>query len=173
MKIFFEKHLTSTVLSLVIAIITFLMTSEDYWILAKIGKSLYLLLIFGLSFILIQFIQYISKILKRKKLSIQQDMFHQMVSEKEEKECKEKFLSFVDSLSPDDRNLIKEFIKSGNSPKVYDEFYCGTIDSILSIPEIIISTRNNNGTTSYKLKDEFYKAIRRIYEEQGRISHFE
>lgn len=64
-KTFVEKHLIPTVISVVIAIASFLVLPADYWMITRIGKVPFALLVAGIVFIVIQFIVFcVNKIRK-------------------------------------------------------------------------------------------------------------
>ena len=56
LKIFLEKHLVPTVISVVAAIIALLKLPTDYWMIEKIGKRLFFFLVAGIVFLFIQFL---------------------------------------------------------------------------------------------------------------------
>ena len=53
-KTFVEKHLIPTVISVVVAISSFLILPSDYWMIERVGKVPFALLIAGISFLTIQ-----------------------------------------------------------------------------------------------------------------------
>ena len=54
LKIFLEKHLVPTVISVVAAIVALLVLPTDYWMIEKIGKTLFFFLVAGVVFLAIQ-----------------------------------------------------------------------------------------------------------------------
>lgn len=53
-KTFVEKHLIPTVISVVIAISSFLILPTDFWMIERIGKVPFALLVAGIAFLIIQ-----------------------------------------------------------------------------------------------------------------------
>ena len=66
LKILLEKHLIPTVLSIVVAVIVYLNTPMDRWIIERISKAGYFLFVAGTLFLLIQFIVFLFKALSNK-----------------------------------------------------------------------------------------------------------
>ena len=54
LKVFLEKHLVPTVISVVAAIVALLVLPTDYWMIEKIGKTLFFFLVAGVVFLAIQ-----------------------------------------------------------------------------------------------------------------------
>lgn len=171
LKIFLEKHLIPTAISFVVAIITLIKLPKDYWMIEKIGKTLFFILVLLVSFLAIQFVVFLYSKIQEKRFYSHQRYLNVMESAKEEKQSVEELLSFVDKLLPEERELIKDFIRTENSPKILTGRMGGNPDSIFHT-KAVVSTETNNGTI-YKLHDSFYFYIKKIYDEQGRISHFE
>ena len=117
-KTFVEKHLIPTVISVVIAIASFLVLPADYWMITRIGKVPFALLVAGIVFIVIQFIVFcVNKIRKHSANRASKDYRNQKSVELEN-EAMEKLWSEVDALNPDDRKTLKELVVSGNAPIV-------------------------------------------------------
>lgn len=171
LKIFLEKHLIPTAISFVAAIITLIKVPEDYWIIEKIGKTLFFILVLLLSFLAIQLVVFLFHIIQEKRFYSHQNYLNVIESAKEEQQSIEDLLSFVDKLPPEERKLIKDFIRTENFPKILTGRMGGNPDSIFHT-KAVVSTKTNNGII-YKLHDSFYFHIKKIYDEQGRISHFE
>ena len=53
-KTFVEKHLIPTVISVVVAITSFLIFPPDYWMIERVGKVPFALLVAGITFLVIQ-----------------------------------------------------------------------------------------------------------------------
>lgn len=115
-KTFVEKHLIPTVISVVISIASFLILPADYWMITKIGKVPFALLIAGLVFLVIQFIVFCFDKIRRRCANRASKDYHNQNDMKLERETMEKLWSEVDALNPDDRKTLKEFVVSGNTP---------------------------------------------------------
>lgn len=115
-KTFVEKHLIPTVISAVISIASFLVLPTDYWMITKIGKVPFALLVAGIVFLSVQFIMFCFGKITRQCAKRASKEHHNQSDIKLEKEAMEKLWSEVDALSPDDRKALKEFIASGNAP---------------------------------------------------------
>ena len=55
-KTFVEKHLIPTVISVVVAISSFLILPSDFWMIERVGKLPFALLVAGVAFLIIQLI---------------------------------------------------------------------------------------------------------------------
>ncbi len=115
-KTFVEKHLIPTVISVVISIASFLILPTDYWMIARIGKVPFALLVAGIVFLVIQFIVFCYEKIRRRCVNRASKDYHNQNDIKLEKETMEKLWSEVDALNPDDRKTLKEFVASGNTP---------------------------------------------------------
>lgn len=200
---FLEKYFVPTIISIVAAIISLLILPTDFWIITKIGKPLLFILVAGIAFLFIMLILNLVKKISeinsdksQKKRRYQKDM-------EKEREFLEKLWSQVDAISPDDRQLLKEFIASGNAPieKSSGTRYFGnsifnsnwlvsTEDYGEDEQEVILSEnvkeklipKNSNIFSSlggrtiikkYKLRNEIYQALKYSMDNYGIISHFE
>lgn len=200
---FLEKYFVPTIISIVAAIISLLILPTDFWIITKIGKPLLFILVAGIAFLFIMLILNLVKKISeinsdksQKKRRYQKDM-------EKEREFLEKLWSQVDAISPDDRQLLKEFIASGNAPieKSSGTRYFGnsifnsnwlvsTEDYGEDEQEVILSEnvkeklipKNSNIFSSlggrtiikkYKLRNEIYQALKYSMDNYGKISHFE
>ena len=56
-KTFVEKHLIPTVISVIIAISSFLILPTDFWMIERIGKVPFALLVAGIAFLIIQLLK--------------------------------------------------------------------------------------------------------------------
>lgn len=62
LKIFLEKHLVPTVISVVAAIVALLVLPTDYWMIEKIGKTLFFFLVAGVVFSLFKSLFFYGKV---------------------------------------------------------------------------------------------------------------
>lgn len=171
LKVFLEKHLIPTVISVVAAIVVFLVLPADNWIIEKLGKSWFLILITGIVFLLIQMLIAIVKGIRH--LCYKADLVCQCREKDQKKgqEAEEKWLSFGDRLSPDDRALIIRLLENENEPEIEHGYVWHSYDSIYNT-NLLVKTKGHNGFTLYKLNDKAYRVLKSIYEQRGSISHF-
>lgn len=171
LKVIFEKHLIPAILSMVCAIITLLILPVDYWMIEKIGTTLFLALIAGCIFLGIHLVIYIWNMFSRLIFKCNTNKRQKEYERQELLKEKEKWLTFVDSLSAQDRMLIISFIKSRNKPKV-EQGHIWYESESLHNTNCIIKIDNGDGTKLFKLDERFYKVMKDLYEERGSISHF-
>ena len=171
-KIFFEKHLIPTVISIVISILLLLVLPENNWMILKVGKNLFLMLVAGITFLLVKFVVFMfnSVLNTINKISLQKDAKRK----KEERMHKntEEWLSFVDALPQKERELIIDFIKSDN--EAIEKHAAHTIYYGLHTiyQKCVAKTELRNGNVLIKLDEEFYQIMKAIYKKRGSISHF-
>lgn len=172
-KIFLEKHLIPTVIAVVSAIVALVVLPSDYWMITKVGKSLFFILVAGIVFLLIELLCVLGKGIKNGWLRAQGKIRDVQYAKEEEEEKIEEFLLFVDNLPPADRDLIMKFLKNGNKPitKPYSVYNFREWNS-LAYSNALVTTKNHDGSTQTKLKEEFYQLAKYIYEKRGSISHF-
>lgn len=173
LKIFLEKHLIPTVISVVVSIIVLIELPTEYWMITKVGRNLFFLMIAGVVFLCIQLIIHLWIGFQKLKHSIHSNNEYNKMKAKEMNENIEKWLTFVDNLAPNERDLILQFIHSNNAAitenaGVY-RFY--NSESIYST-DFVVKTRKRDGSQMMKLNDQFYNIMKYIYEERGSISHF-
>lgn len=203
LKIFADRHLIPSTASLAVSILCVAFLPEALGISNSVGKFFYGVLIFCLFFLLLQFVKYVVKVFKgmiaRKAKRRAEDKENKQNEQAKEKESLEKLWKYVDSLSPQDKNYLRVFLKNENQPieLIYEEQGWG----LLSNKKIVVSTEKttraqfNNTmeldgrqiyipntmdydagysyTTLYKLSDDFYDLLRYSYDKYKRISHFD
>jgi hypothetical protein len=160
--------------------------------LIKLGNTLFLILLFCIAFVFIEFIIFIINRLKSFNEKRREETMYVGWNIKEQLE---QMWKYVNGLSPADRKLLDEFIKSDNKPYIENGniFHSG---NTLLTSELVhkrrisknsdesqISYTNNdlkfamyegmNSKTEYVLKDEVYKLLKYSKEKYGRISHFD
>ncbi len=200
-KVFVEKHLIPTVISVVVAIISFLVLPTDFWMITKIGKVPFALLVAGIVFLLIQFIIYccnkIAKWLSNRKSS----KYYGQNAIEDERKTLDELWSAIDAFNPDDKKTIKEFLQSNNAPiekssgaryfgnslfnsnwVVSTEEY-GEEKTVIHIPKELkgkaipvnpsIFDGGREIIVKYKLRDEIFNALKYSMDKYGKISHFE
>lgn len=199
-KIFIEKHLIPTVISVVIAISSFLILPTDYWMIKKIGKVPFALLVAGIAFLIIQLLIFFFRKTGGwiSKKSVEEYRYQNNV--KLEKEVLEKLWSSVDAFNQEERKILRDFIESENAPieRSSDTHYYGyslfNSDWLVSTEEYReaepvsftppkkkgVMTFNVFDTYStrtiikkYKLREDIYNVLKHPMDKYGKISHFE
>lgn len=61
LKVFFEKHLIPTIISLVSALVAFLLLPLDHWMIEKLGRTWFLILVAGIVFLVVHLLMAIAK----------------------------------------------------------------------------------------------------------------
>lgn len=171
LKIFLEKHLIPTVISLFVAGIAMLFIPNDYWMIKKITVTGVYLLIAAGCFLAVQLLRYLYESLSEKRYWKKRGQESKL---EDEKKAMEYLWSFIDEVSPNDLKIIKKLMKSRNNPIEYEGYWFST-DSILENDTVMVSRQiNRNGklTKQFMLRPELYNNL--IYSQQkyGRISHF-
>lgn len=199
LKIFADKHLIPSAASLAFAISGVAFLPDAFGISKNVGKFLYGVLIFCLCFLLIQFGKYLAKTVKnaksQKDKKTAEEQEKKRKEEINEKKSLEDLWQYVDTLSPQDKDFLREFLKNENQPI---ELVGGEpFNGLLSNKKFVVSTEKPTGqrrkntmkfegrqvyytestdystTRLYKLNDEFYKLLKYSYEKYKRISHFD
>ena len=172
LKIFLEGHLIPTVISVVAAIAALLLLPSDYWMLEKIGEKLFFLLIAGIVFLVIQLIMFLGKGIRCLRHNDYTTKEYNMMKESQNQKKIEEWLSFIDKLPPDDREMIYRFLNTDNKPIMEPRNVYRSYNSIRNTNAIIM-IENRDGSHLLKLEDHFYQIMKKIYETRGSISHFD
>ena len=171
LKVFFEKHLIPTVVSIVLAILMMLVLPNNYWMIEKIGKTWFLVLVAGIVFLTVQLLLAISKGIRHLCYRAELERQSREIDTKKNQEVVEKWLSFVDKLSPDDRAQLIKFIENGNEPEIEHGYVWHSSESLYNT-NLVIKMKGHDGFTLIKLDDNAYQVLKAIYEKRGSISHF-
>ena len=198
-KVFAEKHLIPSVISIVGAIISLIFIPWDYWIIVKIGKFLFFILAAGVVFLVVKFMVFCwQKIMSFKNGNDLKQYYNQNAIKSEKKNIEELWTA-VDNFNPDDRKLLQEFLESSNAPitRSSGNRYFGNSllasNWVVSTEEygeeeqpIILSEKLKGKAipigamgagraivVKYKLHDDIYSALKYSKEKYGKISHFE
>ena len=197
-RVFVEKHLIPFVISIVSATLALAFTPNNFLPLNKIGSTLYFIGVAGIAFLLVKlFVFSAKKIKSRYKQSELKQQQKQRVEE-ENKHTVELFWSQTDLFSPEDRQLIREFVTTDNAPieRNTNAFYdhgslLGSdfvVSAIVSNPykkPIPIQRKENDnriyipayeiidGVRQYALKHEIFKIAKYSIQMYGKISHFD
>lgn len=201
-KVFAEKHLVPSVVSIVGAITALLFLPSDYWMITKIGKVLFFILAVCLIFLAIEFMAFCYHKLCAHKNSNEKEKYYNQSAARNEKQQMEELWTAVDKFAPDDRKLLKEFLENENTPIVRSSgsrYFGNSLlasDWVVSTeeyddhaeeePPIILPSHLKGKAipicsdfvgrplvVKYKLCDEIFAALKYSKEKYGKISHFE
>lgn len=197
LKIFIEKHLMPSVISIAGSIITLLFISDSSWILLKIGKILFLCLAFCIYFIIVQLITKLY-------ITFTTKLYRTNSREKQNKEELEDLIDyingFVDGLIPQEKEILNGFIKNENKALIaYERIslgysglldntkiinastYPGDLNSIdwsrywvtSELEESIHSGFYPIGNfKQYRIKDDYFSDFKLVYENRGKLGNF-
>lgn len=201
LKIFIEKDIIPTMISIVGAITTLLLFSEENWIIHRIGKSLFIVLMFCIYFLAIQFLIKIIKTIKKISSEISEYNYCIKKNEKQNNKAIQHINEFVDRLSPEDKNILISFIENGNKILIAQGgIRFSGYNSLLENTNIMnISTYKGNisdidrtkywmtsdlektlnsgmkplsGFKQYKIKDLLYSELEFVYRTTGKLGNF-
>lgn len=196
-KIFIEKHLMPSIISIAGTIATYLFFPQDNWIVVKLGTTMFILLFFCSYFLLVQLLIIAVR-------SFNRFMVHRIYEMRENKEEEQKAIQqinkFFDRLSPQDKNILLTFVKNGNKIMLTYQHYYGGFDSFLEnynlvnvsdyignihtldkehywiLPELeemlISQTEPVIGLKQYRIKNEFFKDLVWVYKSNGKLGNF-
>ncbi|NCD09447.1 MAG: hypothetical protein EOL98_08485 [Negativicutes bacterium] len=188
-KVFAEKHLIPSIVSLITGTIFYLLTPDDFWVLTKLNKIWYFLLISGCIFVLIQVI-----VLSFNKMQeIRYGLYNRNRVSSMGKAALEKLWTTIDEFDQEDRKLLIQFIESENEPYTVTgnvHYSSGKLLGSQYVHKIqgYKNDKSKNQTverfdplkmmvssdsyTQYVLIDGFYKVLKLSYEQFGQICHF-
>ncbi len=198
-KVFAEKHLVPSVISVVGAIAALLFLPSDYWMITKVGKFLFFFFAAGVVFLVIKLLMWLWQKIRAWFGKKEDKQYYNHRASKQEKMDMEELWTAVDSFGPDDRKLLKEFLDSNNTPieRPSGTRYFGksllASNWVVSTEEygeeeqtIILSDHLKGKAipvgslgigkplvVKYKLRDEIFTALKYSKEKYGKISHFE
>lgn len=199
LKIFLEKHLIPTVISIAFAIIFTALMPSDFVIIEKLGLFWCMLLAFCVSFICVQSVIDIFRSIQKKSNQRGLGEAHIQLIKKDNYKILEQLWTRIDEFSPTDKELLMTFIQTDNRPieqsgEIFgDCLFCSQLVNVTTVkpPEeerVIIGQPIEKSPKTlripieqmifsqpvkqYKLKDEFFKLLKYSYDEYGRISHF-
>lgn len=200
-KIFIEKHLIPSVISIAGAIITLLMLPEDNWVVVKIGKMSVGILAFCICFLIIQFVAIIINGIKKALSNINEFNYRMKQDEMENRETINQINEFVDQLTPEDKNILISFMKNGNKILIaFERMGFGGFNSLLDNTNIMnIAIYNGDisdidttrywitsdlaqtlsqgmrpvgGLKQYKIKEEAFHDLELVYKTTGKLGNF-
>lgn len=194
LKLFIEKYLYQTLISVVVSIFCVAFFPDIFGIYKRMGKFIYGIFLFCITFLIISIIIYFKTTIKKK---IQQTKYEREKNSCELQEDLENLWTYVDSLSVEDRNYLKIFLDNGNAPIERNGY--PFIQGLFTNTNIIlctekekkpIKTQNQDEIISsetfyhiynscvtqnklYRLRNEFYELLKYSYENYHKISHFD
>lgn len=194
-KIFIEKHLIPSIVSIAAGITTVLILPDDNWMIVKIGQVWVGILAFAICFLVIKLLVLLAHGIKALFIKKANKEYDKKRNEEKEKEILEQLWSDVDALSPGDRKMLYVFIENENSPLEEDNGfhdYNSLFSSAWVVSTLVpyqmdneekpIGTNTyrvpithfiNQGKKQYKLTDDIYQLLKYSKEKYGKISHFE
>lgn len=202
-KVFAEKHLVPSIISIAGAIVALLFFPVDHWIIAKIGVILFFILAACIIFLAVKLVVFCYQKICAHKSGNERKKYYNQTAAKYEKKEMEELWTAVDKFGPDDRKLLKEFMDSDNTPIIRSSgarYFGNSLlasNWVVSTEEYdeehaeedqpIVLSSNRKGlaipihsefvgrplVTKFKLQDDIYAALKYSKEKYGKISHFE
>ena len=174
-KVFIEKYMIPTVLSVVIAIGSILLLPSDNECIIKIGKLPFGIFVAGLTFLVCMFSVWLFHRVMFIKNRCREKQIIDERREREELKSFKKVWERVDSLSPSERRVICKFLENGNKPIVVEGMSpCFDYEFMELLNTMQVSDGNDGRIKyAYKLDDEIYRDLLFSKEKYGRISNFD
>lgn len=174
-KVFFEKHLIPTIISMVLGAIVLLVTPKDFWMIIELTKTWFWLFVCGCIFLIIQFMIWVHNKWQNRRYTSYLETQNKIYQERENEERIRSLWDYIDALNAEDREYVKRFLKSENHPIIIRGrvFYnCGMLFASKYVRKQ--EAWDSNGFyTKYVLEEEFYKALVYSAQKYGKISRFE
>ena len=171
LKIFLNKHLIATILSIVISFLFNLVLPNDYWMITKLGINAFRIFVFCICFIFIQLIIWIIKKIKKLFLHYTLKKEHQKYEKCKIKNNIRNWRNAADKMTPQDRDAICKLLKNNNTPIPSSDFSIFDFYSIYNT-QYVHKSKNSDGIEMVKLTHECYEIFSYIYEEYGMIGNF-
>lgn len=103
LKLFLEKHLIPAAVSAAIALLITAYTPQETMLYMRLGQSLYILFLFCLTFAVVKFIIWMTKVIIKK--------INKAIDNKQEKENELEILwDIIDDLSISEKRMITQFL---------------------------------------------------------------
>lgn len=192
LKVIFEKYMAPAIVSAATAIAIFSLTGDDFWLLEKLGRWLYM----GLWFLIVMAaILSALFLLRRAKESTDINRQRREYQENVDRELEKKLLDIVDSLTDDERRKVFYFLNNKNQPIVmagtFGAYGNNFLDRYCDTNEFIVGQKGlesrdfftlrcdaqklkcGSMATRFRLKDEFYDELVWLKNKRGSISRFE
>ena len=175
-KSFNEKYLIPLVISVVVAIVVIVLLPSDYWMIIKIGGLAFGIAIAGIAFLVVILFRYVFSLIKKgmKEASVRRyrDEQNQIQNEINIKE----FWERIDRYSPEEREIIRKIVETGNKPVSEFAYVFHHGDSIFEsglMVSTIMLDEQERYIRVYKLKDEYFKILNYSIEKYNKISNFD
>ncbi|SDM58981.1 hypothetical protein [Lachnospira pectinoschiza] len=176
LEVLFEKRLIPTMAGLVIGVTVYVLTPDQTILLEKLGRNWYILFFAAVGFLGITLIHYLYSKISEKMVSVSNKRYNREMDKKREREDLQEMWDFIDSLSLEDREFIKTFLKNNNAPiveyKNYASYYYGIRDNTDLVKRRDITDTDGYIKTQFVLSDRFYKDLKNSMENYGRIGNF-
>lgn len=174
-KIFFEKHLIPTILSLTLGTVVLLATPKNFWMLVELTKTWFWLFACGCIFLIVQLVIWLHSKWQYWKYTHYLESKSKMEQEQKNEEYIRSLWDYIDALSAEDRKYVKQFLKSKNQPIIIRGKRLCSYATLFTSDHV----RKQEGWdeddfyTKYVLEEEFYKALVYSAQRYGKISRFE
>lgn len=174
-KVFAEKHLIPSVISLIVGAIIYLLTPDDSWMIEKLTKLGYWLFVSGCFFIIIQLLIWIKNKIQEKQYNRYLKRSNTEYRKKEAEENLQVLWEYVDGLDQEDRNLLKQFLANKNKPLVIRGNVYYAYGKLLNSHSVHSQKGydDQGSYTKYVLEESLYNALVVSSELYGKISRFE
>lgn len=196
LKKFIKEKPWLVIVSIIVTLLIYILIPEECFVYQKLGRNLFLLFVFLVSFIVLLAISSLIKIIIS---AINEQISASLNDEKNF----QKLWDYIDSLSTSDKELVKEFLKNGNKPYIISERGVSGLDyenpnSLLLNYKLVKRTEctstvvdkekyfydsftliclekfhHNEKLYMYKLSDDFFLRLKKSQEIYGKISYFE
>lgn len=199
LKVFIEKHLISSLISITGAIATYLLVPHENWILAKLGTGLFICLAFCICFLIIEIVKKLVYAVLKVSTNLQENSYRNKQIEIKNKKAIQEINEFVDRLSPQDKDILITFIVNGNQILIafdcISNFDCllqntNIVNSSVYVGDILNADRSRYWITSdleqllksgmhpaaglkqYKIKDALFHDFQLVYKTTGKLGSF-
>lgn len=173
-KSFNEKYLIPFVISVVVAIAAILLLPSDYWMIEKIGKFAFGVAVAGTTFLVVVLFCYVFSQIKKKTNDASERRYIEEQNQKQNEMDIRELWVMMDQFHPEEREVIRELIASGNQPIPRTAYYSsdsiynsGLMDSATTLDE------QNHYSRVYKLKEEYYQFLKYSMDKYHKISNFD
>lgn len=196
LKKFIKEKPWLVIVAIIVTLLIYIFIPEECFVYQKLGRNLFLLFVFFVSFIVLVAIRHLIEII----ISVINEQISASLSDKENFR---KLWDYIDSLSTSDKELVKEFLKNGNKPYIISERGVSGLDyenpnSLLLNYKLVKRTECTSTAVDkekyfydsftliclekfhyieklymYKLSDDFFLRLKKSQENYGKISYFE
>jgi len=180
---FLNKKFTPTIISVVLALLTYYFTPSDNPALLKLTFWGYLILAFGLWFLFLELIAWIKRKIDHHKIISANETLNEKEKNIEIERARKNLWKSIDDLSDADYNMLIQFIKSENQPVTKSKtdllLYGRGLLTSNWVHEREVSPMTmqafinpHDEKHQFILTKEIYDAIKQSYEDHGKISNF-